>query len=47
MGIWSVNKNLFNACSCNNFSQNDECLEVEVKLIYSVLKKLNTWEITF
>lgn len=47
MGIWSVNKNLSNACSCNNFSQNDECQKVAVKLIYDVLKKLNTWEITF
>lgn len=46
MGIWGVNKNLFNACSCN-FSWDDECQKVAVKLIYNVLKKLNTWEITF
>lgn len=45
--IWSVNKNLFNARSCNNFPQNDEYQKVAVKLIYTVLKKLNTWEITF
>lgn len=47
MRIWSVNKNLFNACSCDNFSCNDECQKVAVKLIYTILKKLNTWEITF
>lgn len=28
------------------FLQNDECQKVAVKLIYTVLKKLNTWEIT-
>ena len=30
----------------DNFSWNDECQKVAVKLIYTVLKKLNTWEIT-
>lgn len=44
---WSGNKQLPKSLSPGHFSRNDDCQDRAVKLIYTVLKKLNTSERTF
>lgn len=46
-GKWSGNKHLPKSLSPGHFSRNDGCQDGAVKLIYTVLKKLNTSEKTF
>lgn len=46
-GEWSGDKHLPKSLSPGHFSGNDDCQAGAVKLIYTVLKKLNTSEGTF